>query len=62
MFAYSPNENKAKLIPEYSTLYPATNSASASGKSKGGLLVSANAEIKKSKANGNRGMMNQTSS
>jgi hypothetical protein len=35
MFEYSPNENNAKFIAEYSTLYPETNSASASGKSKG---------------------------
>jgi hypothetical protein len=35
MLAYSPKKNKAKVIAEYSTLYPETNSASASGKSKG---------------------------
>ena len=35
IFAYSPKKNKAKVIAEYSTLYPETNSASASGKSKG---------------------------
>jgi hypothetical protein len=35
IFEYSPKENKAKLIAEYSTLYPDTNSASASGKSNG---------------------------
>ena len=46
MFAYSPNQNMAYIIPEYSVWYPATNSASASGRSKGGRLVSANAEIK----------------
>ena len=45
MLEYSAKKNKAKLIEEYSTLYPDTNSAAASGKSKGGLLVSANAEI-----------------
>lgn len=45
IFAYSPKKNKAKPIAEYSTLYPATNSASASGKSKGALFVSANIEI-----------------
>jgi hypothetical protein len=42
---YSPKKNKAKLIEEYSTLKPATNSASASGKSKGTLLVSAKTVI-----------------
>ena len=46
IFAYSAKKNKAKLIAEYSTLYPDTNSASASGKSKGALFVSAKAEIK----------------
>jgi len=35
ILAYSPRKNKAKVIAEYSTLYPETNSASASGKSKG---------------------------
>jgi hypothetical protein len=33
IFPYSPKKNIAKIIDEYSTLYPATNSASASGKS-----------------------------
>jgi hypothetical protein len=32
---YSAKKNNAKPIAEYSTLYPETNSASASGKSKG---------------------------
>lgn len=45
--AYSPKKNKAKPMEEYSTLYPETNSASASGKSKGCLLVSASAQTKK---------------
>ncbi len=43
-------KKKANPNPEYSTLYPETNSASASGKSNGGLFVSANAEIKKFEA------------
>jgi hypothetical protein len=47
IFAYSPKANNAKPIAEYSTLYPETSSASASGKSKGCLFVSANAETKK---------------
>jgi hypothetical protein len=38
---YSPRKNKANPMAEYSVKYPATNSASASGKSKGALLVSA---------------------
>ena len=45
MFAYSPKKNKANVIAEYSTLYPDTNSASASGKSNGCRFVSANIEI-----------------
>ena len=45
IFAYSPKKNKANVIAEYSTLYPETSSASASGKSKGCLLVSANIEM-----------------
>jgi hypothetical protein len=47
MLAYSPKENKANPIAEYSTLYPETSSASASGRSKGCLFVSAKAETKK---------------
>jgi len=47
IFAYSPKENSANPIAEYSTLYPETSSASASGKSKGCRFVSAKAEIKK---------------
>ncbi len=45
ILAYSPRKNKAKVIAEYSTLYPDTNSASASGKSNGCLLVSASIKI-----------------
>jgi hypothetical protein len=62
MFEYSPNENNAKFIAEYSTLYPETNSASASGKSKGWRLVSANAEVKKIRNSGKNGTTNQTPS
>jgi len=57
---YSAKKNNAKEIAEYSTLYPATSSASASGKSNGVLLVSAREHITKSTQNGNRGTMNQT--
>ena len=60
MFAYSPSQNKAYIIPEYSVWYPATNSASASGKSNGGLLVSASEEIKNITNIGNKGIANQT--
>lgn len=51
---YSPKKKKAKIIEEYSKLYPATISASASGKSKGARLVSATIEIKKIIASGNK--------
>ena len=36
---YSAKKNMAKVIEEYSTLYPATISAYASGKSKGARFV-----------------------
>ena len=39
---YSPKKNKANVIEEYSTLYPATSSDSASGRSNGTRFVSAN--------------------
>ena len=57
---YSPKKNIAKMIEEYSTLYPATNSASASGRSKGARFVSANMETKKMAAHGNKGAANHT--
>jgi len=43
---YSAKKKRANPIAEYSTLYPETSSASASGKSKGCRLVSANVVIK----------------
>jgi hypothetical protein len=49
----------ANIIEEYSTLYPATSSASASGKSNGARFVSANIEMKKTIAQGNSGNTNQ---
>jgi len=52
---YSARKNIENTIDEYSTLYPATNSASASGRSKGVRLVSAIEEIKKIIAAGSRG-------
>jgi hypothetical protein len=57
---YSAKKNIAKIIEEYSTLYPATSSASASGRSNGVLFVSATIEIKKIKARGNKGKMYHT--
>jgi hypothetical protein len=53
---YSAKKNNAKPILEYSTLKPETNSDSASGKSKGARLVSANIEIKNIKNNEKNGM------
>ena len=60
ILAYSPRKNKAKAIAEYSTLYPATSSASASGKSNGARFVSARIETKNIKNKGNKGTMYQT--
>lgn len=57
---YSAKKNIANVIPAYSTLYPATISASASGKSKGARLVSANTEIKNITLTGNKGTTNHT--
>merc|ERR1712225_45556 len=57
MLAYSPKKNLANPKALYSTLYPATSSASASGRSKGGRFVSASAETKKSPNIGSIGKM-----
>src|SRR6476660_6515566 len=51
---YSPSMNKRYGAEEYSTAKPATNSDSASGRSNGGRLVSANAEMKNTMNMGNR--------
>jgi hypothetical protein len=59
MFEYSPKKNSAKVIEEYSVLYPETSSASASGKSKGARFVSANIEIKKIIKSGYKGIQYQ---
>jgi hypothetical protein len=56
ILAYSAKKNKTNPTAEYSTLYPETNSDSASGKSKGILLVSANAEIKNRINDGKKGI------
>lgn len=55
MLLYSARENRAKPLAEYSTLYPATSSASASGRSKGCRFVSARVVIKKIIKIGKRG-------
>src|SRR5262249_691267 len=47
MFMYSPRKNSPHFMLEYSVWNPATSSASASGRSKGARLVSANAVIMK---------------
>jgi len=61
IFPYSAKKNKAKVIDEYSTLKPDTNSDSPSVKSKGVLLDSANAETKNNMKAGNSGIINQIS-
>ncbi|GMF23305.1 unnamed protein product [Phytophthora lilii] len=58
--SYSPKKNNANPIAEYSTLYPETNSASASGKSNGCRFVSAKHDIKKLKRRGKRGKQYHT--
>jgi len=52
---YSAKKKSANVIEEYSTLYPATISASAYGKSKGVRFVSAKQAIPKIIANGKQG-------
>lgn len=59
IFAYSPKKNKAKVIAEYSTLYPETSSASASGKSNGCRFVSASIDTQNRTNIGNKGIINQ---
>jgi hypothetical protein len=57
---YSARKNSAKPIAEYSTLYPDTSSASASGRSKGCRFVSASVVTKKIRKIGNSGKTSQT--
>lgn len=59
---YSAKKNKAKPILAYSTLKPETSSDSASGKSKGALLVSARIEIKNIIKIGEKGNTKNTKS
>jgi hypothetical protein len=56
---YSAKKNNAKTIDEYSKLNPATNSASASGKSNGALFVSAKIETRNGILRGNSEKRNQ---
>jgi len=58
---YSPKKRKAKVIEEYSTLKPETNSDSASAKSKGARYVSAKVQINHIIARGPTNNINQTS-
>jgi hypothetical protein len=62
IWAYSARKKLAKVIAEYSTLKPETNSDSPSVRSKGERLVSARAETRNIIAAGKRGMKYQTSS
>jgi hypothetical protein len=55
MFLYSAIKNNAKPIDAYSTLYPATYSLSASGKSIGARLSSAKQQIIQRIAIGHKG-------
>jgi hypothetical protein len=56
---YSAKKKNTKIIDECSVKNPATNSDSASGRSKGVRFVSASAETKKIIARGNSGITNQ---
>ena len=62
IFEYSPKKKRANPMAEYSVKYPATNSASASGKSKGARFVSAKIQTSQISIAGNRGMKNHPSS
>ena len=61
MAMYSPAMNNRYGVDEYSTMNPATSSDSASGKSKGGRLVSAKALIKNRNTIGKCGIQYQFS-
>jgi len=55
---YSAKKNKTNVVAAYSTLYPETNSDSASGKSNGTLLVSAKVAIKNKTKQETKGIIN----
>jgi hypothetical protein len=61
IFPYSAISGIADNTDEYSTLYPATDSASASTESNGVLLVSAGIIITNNTQVGNRGITNHMS-
>lgn len=60
MFEYSARKKRANPLAEYSTLYPETSSASASGRSNGWRFVSASVVIKKITKTGSRGAANHS--
>src|SRR5690606_26851933 len=53
MATYSPRKNSRNGVEEYSIMWPATSSDSASTRSKGGRFVSASAEMKNTMNIGN---------
>src|SRR5918994_6647580 len=55
MFMYSARKNSANVIPEYSTMWPATISDSPSTTSNGARLVSATPETKYTTSMGSSG-------
>lgn len=57
---YSARKKNTKIIPECSVKKPATNSDSASGKSKGVRFVSASTDMKKIMNKGSKGIRNHT--
>src|SRR5262247_540169 len=59
MATYSPSMNRRYGVEPYSTMKPATSSDSASTRSNGGRLVSANAEMKNTANIGNSGSQYQ---
>src|SRR5215208_4261357 len=59
MATYSPSMNSMYGAALYSTMKPATSSDSASTRSKGGRLVSASADTRKTMNIGNSGSQNQ---
>src|ERR1700757_3786829 len=60
MATYSPSMNKRYGVEPYSTMKPATSSDSASTRSKGGRLVSASDETKKTTNIGRSGSQCQS--
>src|SRR5687768_2966994 len=62
MATYSPRKNSRNGVDEYSTMWPATSSDSASTRSKGGRFVSASAEMKNTTNIGNSASQFQSSS